>query len=158
MLRGWGRSGARRDKKEGNIAVNCLQCRALYFIYICIYMYNVCVCIYIYIYNQVPRSRGTGDQTSPRVRAKASRNALAIHAVSRSAFPAVSAPFGRHRVTFGGPFCDFLSLSGVLLDCTHSQAKTYIFRFGRSQVGTRSSTFSGADSGGWFYAFLIDIV
>ena len=55
---------------------------------------------------------------------------------------------------FWETFCHFLGDCGVWLDATHSQAKTYIFRFGRSQVGTSSSTFPGMDFRVSFYAFL----
>jgi len=50
-------------------------------------------------------------------------------------------------------FRDFLEVCGFLVDATHSQAKTYIFRFWRSQVGTSSSTFPGPDSGRAFKGF-----
>ena len=59
----------------------------------------------------------------------------------------------RHFGGFGVTFCDFLGLCGVLLDATPSRAKTYIFRFWRSQVGTSSSTFPGLDSGCIFNGF-----
>jgi len=39
---------------------------------------------------------------------------------------------GCPRGAFWETFCHFLGDCGVLLDATHSQAKTYIFRFGRS--------------------------
>ena len=61
---------------------------------------------------------------------------------------------GCPRGAFWETFCHFLGDCGVLLDATHSQAKTYIFRFGRSQVGTCSSTFQGVDFGVCFYSFL----
>ena len=44
-------------------------------------------------------------------------------------------------------FWHILEVCGVLLDGTHSRAKTYIFRFWSSRVGTSSSTFPGMDSG-----------
>ena len=56
---------------------------------------------------------------------------------------------------FGRSFCNFLGLCGVLLDATPSRAKTYIFRFWRSQVGTSSSTFPGLDSGCVFNVFYV---
>ncbi len=62
---------------------------------------------------------------------------------------------GCHLGAFWETFCDILEVCGVLLDGTHSQAKTYIFRFGRSQVGTCSSTFPGLDSGCVFNGFYV---
>ena len=60
---------------------------------------------------------------------------------------------GCPRGAFWETFCHFLGDCGVLLDATHSQAKTYIFGFGRSQVGTCSSTFQGVDFRACFYTF-----
>jgi len=54
---------------------------------------------------------------------------------------AIGCPLGAFWVTF----CHFLGDYGILLDATHSRAKTYILRFGRSQVGTCSSTFPDVD-------------
>ena len=57
---------------------------------------------------------------------------------------------GCPRGAFWETFCHFLGDCRVWLDATHSQAKTYIFRFGRSQVGTGSSTLQGVDFGPCF--------
>ena len=54
-----------------------------------------------------------------------------------------------------GDFWHILEVCGVLLDGTPSRAKTYIFRFWRSQVGTSSSTFPGLDSGCVFNGFYV---
>ena len=48
---------------------------------------------------------------------------------------------GCPRGAFWETICHFLGDCGVLLDTTHSQAKTYIFGFGQPQVGTCSSIF-----------------
>jgi len=73
----------------------------------------------------------------------------------------------RHVSRNGCDFCAFwktfwhiLEVCGVLLDATHSQAKTYIFRFWRSQVATSSSTFPGPNSGcvcNGFYMVFCDL-
>ena len=63
-----------------------------------------------------------------------------------SAFCGILAPFGCHLGAFWETFSDFFEVCGVLLDCTHSRAKTYFMRFGRSLVSPCSSTFAGADS------------
>ena len=42
-------------------------------------------------------------------------------------------------------FSDILAVCGLLLDGIASVAKTYIFRFMGSQIGTPSSTSTGAD-------------
>ena len=71
----------------------------------------------------------------------------------RNAFCEVLAPFGcplgvfwmivdDFLMTFG----DFLEVSGVWLDCTHSVAKTRFMRFGRPLVSACSSAFAGVDS------------
>ena len=60
---------------------------------------------------------------------------------------------------FWETFRHFLEVCGLLLDATPSQAKTTIFRFWRSQVGTCSSTFPGPDSEcvfNGFYAVFCD--
>jgi len=46
---------------------------------------------------------------------------------------------------FWETFRDILEVCCVLLDATHSQAKTSIFMFWRFQLGTYSSTFPGVD-------------
>ena len=61
---------------------------------------------------------------------------------------------GCPRGAFWETFYHFLGDCGFLLDATHSQAKTYIFRFGRSRVGTCSSTLHGVDFRPCFYVFL----
>ena len=55
-------------------------------------------------------------------------------------------------------FSDILEVCGVLLDGTHSEAKTTIFMFWRSRVGTSSSTFPGLDSGCAFYRLFGDFL
>ena len=62
-------------------------------------------------------------------------------------FYAISADMGALGEAFGETFRHFLELRGLLLDCTHSEAKTNIFRFWSSQAGTLSSIFPGMDSG-----------
>jgi len=66
---------------------------------------------------------------------------------------------GCHLGAFWATFGHILKVCGVLLDVTHSQVETYIFRFGSSQAGTSSSTFPGLDSGcvfKRFYMFFCD--
>ena len=46
-----------------------------------------------------------------------------------------------------GHFLSLFEFRGLLLDCTHSQAKTDVFRFWSSQADTFSSIFPGVDSG-----------
>ena len=56
---------------------------------------------------------------------------------------------------FWETFGHILEVCAVLLGGTHSQAKTTIFMFWRSRVGTSSSTFPGLDSGYVFYQFFV---
>ena len=60
---------------------------------------------------------------------------------------------GCHLGVFGETFGHVLEVCGVLLGGTHSEAKTTIFMFWRSRVGTSSSTFPGLDSWCVFYQF-----
>jgi len=75
-----------------------------------------------------------------------------------SDFCAILAEMGALWGAFGETFRHFLGDCELLLDVTPSQAKTYIFKFWRSQVGTSSSTFPGPDFRVCFYAFLSDIL
>ena len=65
---------------------------------------------------------------------------------------------GCHLGAFGKTFSDILEVCGVLLDATHSQAKTNIFRFWRTPVGTYALTFPGLDSGCVFDRFFCDFL
>ena len=79
--------------------------------------------------------------------------------VFRDAFSALLAPFGPHLGAFWQTFRHFLELCGLLLDCTPSQAKTYIFMFWSSPAGTFSCIFPGGDLGyvfNGFYAVFCD--
>ena len=60
---------------------------------------------------------------------------------------------GCHLGAFWQTFGHVLEVCGVLLGGTHSEAKTTIFMFWRSRVGTSSSTFPGLDSLCVFYQF-----
>ena len=60
---------------------------------------------------------------------------------------------GCHLRAFWETFEHILEVCGVLLGGTHSEAKTTIFMFWRSRVGTSSSTFPGLDSWCVFYQF-----
>ena len=62
---------------------------------------------------------------------------------------------GCHLGAFLETFVHALEVCGVLLGGTHSEAKTTIFMFWRSRVGTSSSTFPGLDSGYVFYRFFV---
>jgi len=65
-------------------------------------------------------------------------------------------PFGAFLGDFRETFRPFWEVSGFLLDATHSRAKTYISRFGRSPDGTCSRIFRGVDSGVCFNEILCD--
>ncbi len=93
-----------------------------------------------------PRARYVGARRrplSPRV-ARETPKVVKMESKSSNACP---------RGAFWKTFYNFLGDYGVLLDATHSQAKTNMFRFGRSQVGTCSSTFQDVDFRACFYAF-----
>jgi len=65
-------------------------------------------------------------------------------------------PFGAFLGDFRETFRPFWEVFGFLLDATHSRAKTYILRFGRSPDGTCSRIFRGVDFGGCFNEILCD--